>query len=161
MDTSSLRGVVRCLFLREIGDVAGHAGRDDKAARSPFLKMRTDLLGAVEGSVQIRLDHLVPVRDRRFEDAIIRRLSSVGNESIDFAEVGDHVGHQLVDLFEFGDITFERLGPNAIAPVTTTTLPRKLNRSARLSLAGTSIGMLGLILVFWGLTDDINCCRVK
>jgi len=60
VDAACLGDVVGGLLLGEVGDVAGHGGRDDERAGAALFEVRADRFGAVEGSVEIGLDHLVP-----------------------------------------------------------------------------------------------------
>ena len=63
VDAACLSYVVRGLLLREVGDVAGHGGRDDEGAGSSLLEVLADGLRAVEGSVEIGLDDFHPCID--------------------------------------------------------------------------------------------------
>lgn len=60
VNTSCLCDVVGGLLLWEVGNVTGHRGGDDEGSGSTLLEVVTDSLCAVEGSVQIGLDDLVP-----------------------------------------------------------------------------------------------------
>ena len=91
MDTSCLGDIVRRLLLREIGNVAGHAGSDDEGAGLALAEMQPDGAGAVEGPVQIGIDDLVPRLDAGVQDAGVGRAARVGDEDVDAAEVFDHV----------------------------------------------------------------------
>jgi hypothetical protein len=51
------------LFLGIVGNVTRHGGGDDQAAGLAFSEVKTDSPGAVEGSVQVGLDDLVPLLD--------------------------------------------------------------------------------------------------
>jgi len=109
MDAAGLGDVIRGLFLRIVGDVAGRAGGDDEAARATFLEMSTDGLGTVEGAVEIGLDDLVPVLDGTVQDATVGGPTGVGDEGIDLAKVGDHVLDQLLHALPGAHITL--VGP--------------------------------------------------
>jgi hypothetical protein len=102
--------VVRRLLLREVGDVARHAGRDDEAALAALLEVRADGFGAVERAVEVGLDDLVPVLDRAVQDARVGGAAGVRDEPVDVAKVADHVGDQLLDLRPLRDVAFVRLG---------------------------------------------------
>lgn len=60
MDAASFGDVVRGLFLREVGNVARHGGRDDEGAGAAFLEVGADGLCAVECAIEIGLHNLVP-----------------------------------------------------------------------------------------------------
>lgn len=83
MDAASLGDIVRCLLLREVGNVAGHGGGDDKASSAALFEVVADGLGTVEGASEIGLDNLVPVFDGAIKDTAIGCAAGVGNESID------------------------------------------------------------------------------
>ena len=48
MDAPSFGNVVGGLFLREVGDVAGHGGRDDEGSCFAFAEVVAHGFGAVE-----------------------------------------------------------------------------------------------------------------
>lgn len=83
MDAAGLGDVVRGLFLRVVGDVAGHGGGDDKRAAAALFEVVAHGFGAVEGAVQVCLDDFVPVLDGAIKDAGIGGTASVGDEAID------------------------------------------------------------------------------
>lgn len=87
VDAASLGDVVRCLFLREVGDVAGHGGGDDEGAGTALLEVVTHSLSAVESTVQVGLDNLLPVTDGAIQDTAVGSTTSVGDEGVDLAEV--------------------------------------------------------------------------
>ena len=83
MNTASFGDVIRGLLLREVGNVAGHGGGNDKASSAAFFEVVADSLGTVEGTREISLDNLIPVFDRAIKDAAIGSAASVGDECID------------------------------------------------------------------------------
>ena len=82
MDATRFGDVVRCLFLREVGNVARHGGGDDETSSSTFLEMMTNGLGTVEAAREISLDHLVPVFDGAVKNATTGCTTCVGDKSI-------------------------------------------------------------------------------
>lgn len=102
------------LFLREVGNVAGHGCGDDEAAGLPLSEMQTDGSGTVVNTSQIGLNDLIPLLDRSIEDAAVGSTTSVGNEDIDLAEVPDDISHQLLDFFVAADVGLVRLGLDAV-----------------------------------------------
>lgn len=60
MNAASLGDVVRGLFLRVVGDVAGHGGRDDKGSCAALLEMGSHCLGAVGCPAEVGLDNAIP-----------------------------------------------------------------------------------------------------
>ena len=71
-----------------------HRGGDDEAAGSALLEVGTDGLRAVEGTVQVGLDNLVPRLHAALEDAAVCGTAGVGDEGVDLAEVLDHVADE-------------------------------------------------------------------
>lgn len=71
MDAASLGDVVGGLLLREVGDVAGHGGSDDKGASAALLEVLADGLGAVGGTVEIDLDDMVPILGGTIDDTSV------------------------------------------------------------------------------------------
>ena len=60
MDTSGLGNVVGGLFLGEIGDVAGHGGRDDEGSSLALTEVVAHGFGAVECASQVGVDDFLP-----------------------------------------------------------------------------------------------------
>jgi hypothetical protein len=114
VDAARLGDVVGCLLLWEVGDVTGHGGGDDQAARLAFLEVVAHGLSAVEGAVQVGLDDFVPRLDRGVEDAAVGRASGVGNEDIDLAKVLDDILDQLLDALVLADVALVGLGLDAV-----------------------------------------------
>jgi len=71
--------------------MSGHGGGDDEAAGTTLLEVCSDGLCAVEGSIEISLNNLVPGLDRAVKDATVCGPAGVGNEGIDLAELLDDV----------------------------------------------------------------------
>ena len=109
MDAAGLGDVVRGLFLRIVGDVAGHAGGNDKAAGAAFLEVSADGFGTVEGAVEVGLDDLVPVLDGAIQNTAVGGPAGIGNKGIDLAKVGDHVLDQLLHALPVAHIAL--VGP--------------------------------------------------
>ena len=82
MDAARLGDVVRCLFLREVGNVARHGGGDDETSSSTFLKVMAYGLGTVEAAREIGLDDLVPILDGAVKNATAGCTAGVGDKSI-------------------------------------------------------------------------------
>lgn len=82
VDAASLGDVVGGLLLREVGDVAGHGGRDDEGAGALLLEVLADGLGAVGSAVEIDLDDMVPVGSRAVDDTSIGGSTSAVEVSI-------------------------------------------------------------------------------
>lgn len=132
VDAASLGDVVGGLLLGEVGDVAGHGSSDDERASATLLEVVADGLGAVEGTVQVDLDDVVPGLDGAVKDARVGGGTSVGNEGIDLAEVGNDVldellaglvavnlalvglGLDAVGLLEVGDVLLGTLGTGSV-----------------------------------------------
>ena len=114
MDASGLGDVVARLLLREIGNDAAHAGRDDQAARLAFAEVQADGAGAVGRAVQIGLDDFFPLRDRGVQDAVVGRLAGVGDEDVDLAEVLDDVLDELLDAVVAVDLALVGFGLDAV-----------------------------------------------
>ena len=104
MDAASFGHIIRSLLLRKIGNVARHGRRNDQGPGVALLEMRADGLSAVEGSVEVGLDHVVPLLDAGVEDTGVCGATSVGNEGVDLAELFDDVRHELLDGGEGADI---------------------------------------------------------
>jgi len=96
VDATSLGDVVGSLLLWEVGNVSGHGGSDDKGASAALLEVVTDGLGAVEGTVQVGLDNLVPCLDGTVKDTRVGGAASVGNEGVDLAKVGNDILDELL-----------------------------------------------------------------
>lgn len=114
VDATSLGDVVGGLLLREVGNVTGHGGGDDKRSRLAFAEVETDSSGAVEGSSEIGLDDLVPLLDGGIEDTVIGSLSSVGDHDIDLAEVGHDVLDELLARGVVADLALVGLDLDAV-----------------------------------------------
>lgn len=69
VDAAGLGHVVRCLLLREVGDVARHGGGDDQRAVTLLLEDGANGLGAVGRAVEISVDDAVPVLLGAVDDA--------------------------------------------------------------------------------------------
>lgn len=98
MDDTGLGGVVRGLQLRDVDDVAAHAGRRDEAAVGEALELLAvdgGALGllaapvaaggarAVEGSVEVGGDDLLVVGELAVEHGALRpRDAGVGDEDV-------------------------------------------------------------------------------
>ena len=83
VDAPGLGDIVGGLLLREVGNVAGHGGRDDEGAGTAFFEVVADSFGAVEGSRQVGVDDFVPVFDGAIEDARVGCTASIGDEGVD------------------------------------------------------------------------------
>ena len=83
MDAARFGNVVRGLFLRVVGNVAGHGGGDDEGASAALFEVVADGFGAVEGAVEVGLDDFHPVFDRAVEDAGVGGAACVGDEGVD------------------------------------------------------------------------------
>ena len=114
MDTASLGDVVRGLFLGKVGDMTGHGGSDDQASGAALSEVMANSLGAMEGTGQIGLDDFIPVLDRTVQNAGVGGTASIGDEAIDLAKVLDDVLDELVDAIVGADVTFVRLGLDAV-----------------------------------------------
>jgi hypothetical protein len=114
VDAASLGDVVGGLLLGEVGDVAGHGGGDDEGAGSALLEVVADGLGAVEGTVQVDLDNVVPGLDGAVEDARVGGGTGVGDEGIDLAEVGNDVLDELLAGLVAVDLALVGLGLDAV-----------------------------------------------
>lgn len=71
MNAACFGDVVGRLLLGEVGDVAGHGGRDDEGAVALLLEVSADGFGAVGGAVQVNLDDLVPGGGRSLNDTSV------------------------------------------------------------------------------------------
>jgi hypothetical protein len=78
--------------------VARHGSSDDEGAVLALAEVEANSTGAVEGTVQVGLNNLVPLLDGSVEDTVVGGLASVGNEDIDLAEVLDDVRNELLAL---------------------------------------------------------------
>ena len=114
MQAPGLGHVVRRLLLGEIGNVAGHGGGDDEAAGAALLEVVADGLGAVEGAVEVGLDDLVPGLDGAVEDAAVGGAAGVGDEGVDFAELGDDGADEFGHIVVAADVEFVRLALDAV-----------------------------------------------
>ena len=99
VDAAGFGDIVRRLLLRVVRNVARHTCGDDEGAGLALAEMQTDGSGAVEGAGQIGIDDLVPSLDARVQDPGISRPARVGDEDVNLAEILNHVGDQLLDLF--------------------------------------------------------------
>ena len=104
VDAAGLGDVVGGLLLGEVGDVAGHGGGDDEATGTALLEVRTDGLGAVEGTGQVGLDDLLPVLDGAVEDTAGGGAAGVGDEGVDLAKLLDHVVDEVLDALPATDV---------------------------------------------------------
>ena len=82
VDAACLGDVVRCLFLRKVGNVARHGGGNDETASSTFLEVMANGLGAVEAAREIGLDDLVPVFDGAVKNATAGCTAGIGDKGI-------------------------------------------------------------------------------
>jgi len=114
VDAAGLGDVVGGLLLGEVGDVAGHGGGDDEGAASALLEVVADGLGAVEGTVQVDLNNVVPGLDGAVEDARVGGGTGVGDEGIDLAEVGNDVLDELLAGLVAVDLALVGLGLDAV-----------------------------------------------
>jgi hypothetical protein len=102
------------LFLREVGNVTGHGGSDDQAASAPLSEMKTNSPSAVECSVQISLDNLVPCLDGAIQDTGVGGTAGIGDEDIDLAKVFDNVCNQLLNVLVVANVALVWLGFDTI-----------------------------------------------
>jgi hypothetical protein len=102
------------LFLRKIGNVAGHGGGDDEASGLAFTEVQARGTGAVVDAVQVGRDDLVPLLHGGVEHTGVGGAAGIGDKDVDLAEVLDDVGHELLDFRVVGDIAFIGLGLDAV-----------------------------------------------
>ncbi len=102
------------LFLRVVGNVSRHAGRDDEAARLAFTEVQANRSRAMIDTGQVGLDDLFPLAHRGVEDAGVGGAAGIGDEDVDLAEVGDDVLDQLLDLGVAADVALVGLGLDAV-----------------------------------------------
>lgn len=114
VDAAGLGHVVRCLLLREVGDEAAHARRDDEGAGLSLAEVEADGAGAVEGAVQVGVDDLVPGLDGGVQDAGVGGPAGVGDEDVDAAEILDDVVDQLLDVAVVTDVALVGFGFDAV-----------------------------------------------
>ena len=114
VDAARFGDVVAALLLREVCNVAGHGGRDDQAAAATLAEVRAHGFGAVEGTVQVGLDDIVPFLDRGVQDAAVGGAAGVGDEGVDLAEFLDHFVDQLLHVVVFADVALVGFGLHAI-----------------------------------------------
>lgn len=114
VNAASLGDVVGGLFLREVGDVAGHGGGDDEAASSALLEVSADGLGAMESTVQIGLDDFGPVIDSAIEDTSTGGAAGVSDEGVDLAEFLNGVVDELLHAFPVADVALVGLDLDAV-----------------------------------------------
>lgn len=110
MDAARLGDVVGSLLLWEVGNVAAHGGGDDEGAGAALSEVVADGFGAVEGAVEVGLDDFFPGFDGAVEDAGVGGAAGVGDEGVDFAEVGDDGFHEGFDVGVVGDVAFVGFG---------------------------------------------------
>ena len=106
MDAPGFGDVVGGLFLREVGNVAGHGGRDDKGAGLALAEMMAYGFGAVKCTSQICINDFLPRPDTCVQDPRISRLPRVSDEDVNFAKVSDDVFDELLDVFPVADLAF-------------------------------------------------------
>lgn len=102
------------LFLREVGNVAGHGGGDDEASSLSLSEVQTSSSGAVVDTGQIGLDDLLPLLDGSIEDTGIGGTAGVGDEDIDLAKILDDIGNQLLDILVVADVALVCLGLDTV-----------------------------------------------
>ena len=78
--------------------MSGHGRRNDETSCAALLEVVADGLSAVEGSIEIGLDDLVPGLDRAVQNTAVSGPASIGNKGINLSKLLD----DLAD--EFGDI---------------------------------------------------------
>ena len=126
MNNTSLSSIIRSLQLRDIHNMPTHTRRSHKTpisivlqllpiGRSPLRLLAAPVLTrrarGVEGSVQIRGDHLVVVRDLAVEHGALRPGDAgVGDEDVETAaEVFDGLVYGGFDGLVGGDVYLVRL----------------------------------------------------
>ncbi len=110
VDAPGLGDIVGGLLLRVVGDMAGHGSGDDEASGLAFLEVVADGFGAVEGSVEIGVDDLLPVLDGGVEDTVVGGPAGVGDEDIDLAEVFDDALDEFIHVVAVTDVAFISFG---------------------------------------------------
>jgi len=104
MDAASLGDIVGSLFLREVGNVAGHRGGDDEGASLALAEVVADCFGAMEGTRQISVDDLFPLLNGGVEDAVVGGLAGVGDEDVDLPEILNHIGNELFHVLPVANL---------------------------------------------------------
>ena len=106
MDASGFGNVVGGLFLREVGNVAGHGGRDDEGAGLALAEMVAHGFSAVECTSQICINDFLPRLHACVQDPRISRLPRISDEDVNFAKVSDDIFDELLDVFPVTDLAF-------------------------------------------------------
>lgn len=114
VDAACLGDVVGGLFLREVDDVARHRGGDDEGTSAALLEVVTNGLSAVESTVQIGLDDLLPVTNGSIKDAAVGGTASVGDERVNLAEVLDDVLDETLNALPVTNITLVGLNLDTV-----------------------------------------------
>lgn len=114
MNTCGLGNIVTCLFLGEVGDVARHGSGADKGSSLALLEVSTNGLGAVSDTVEIGLDDFFPGLDGAVKDTGVGSLSSVGDESVNLAEILDDLVDETLDRLVAGDVHLVGLALDAV-----------------------------------------------
>lgn len=114
VNAAGLGDVVGGLLLGEVGNVARHGGGDDEGAGSALLEVVADGLGAVEGTVQVDLDNVVPGLDGAVEDTRVGGGTGVGDEGVDLAELGNDILDELLAGLVLVDLALVGLGLDAV-----------------------------------------------
>lgn len=129
MDNGRFGGIVCCLHLREVDNVTAHGSGGHKAAIGEVVKcvtvdIGTLLLlsppvgccrpGAVKGTVQIDIDHILVVVQRTVNHGTLSPGNTgIGNENVQSAvEVFHNLVNGLLHGFGLGDFDLVRLGWN-------------------------------------------------
>lgn len=114
VDAARLGDVVRGLLLWEVGNVSGHGRGDDQRSSATLLEVSTNSLGAVEGTVQVNVDDVVPGLDGAVKDTRVGSSTSVGDEGINLAELLDHVGDELCAVLVLVDLALVGLDLDSV-----------------------------------------------
>merc|ERR1712036_85135 len=114
VDAASLGHVVRGLFLWEVGNVAGHRGGDDQAAGLALPEVQTNGPRAVEDTIQIGLNDLIPCLHGAVEDIGVTGPASIGNEDIDLAKVLNDRLDRGLNVLVLAHVELVRLGLDAV-----------------------------------------------
>lgn len=114
VNASSLGDVVRGLLLWEVGNVAGHGRSDDQRSSTALLEVGADSLGAVEGTVEIDVDDVVPGLDGAVKNTRVGGGTSVGDESINLTKLLDNVGNELCAVLVLVDLALVGLDLDSV-----------------------------------------------
>ena len=106
MDATGLGNVVGGLFLRVVGNVAGHGGRDDEGAGFALAEMVAYGFGAVECAGQIGINDFLPRLHACIQNSCVSRLPRISDEDVNFSEVSDDVLDKLLYVFPVANLAF-------------------------------------------------------